>query len=377
MPIIPLDCPSCGGNLSINSDDSAAICNFCGKPFVVKDAIVTNYIKNVVNINANTVNFISQNDCDIVGGVLRRYKGASIDVIIPETVVEIASMAFYNLNNIRSVTFPNSIKKIGSFAFSGCSSLSKVNLSATLRTIESDAFSNCTSLTDIKLPDSLERIDSGAFRGCTSLTNINIPNGLNSIGGLAFANCCSLTTITIPNGTSLHYSSFTNTPSLKLNLNNNIGQFDLFRTLLLKNNWKIEVLGGWKYDGETAGGKDYFEATDQQIYNGNIATLVLGGISLDLNSVSFYSLSYFNTLKGNRDKYPYCESLFSSFSKEIIEKDKTELEELLRKVGIKKYEISYINAQHIKFASMRDKQKGKKPNIVGTTSYILLQIPNE
>ena len=82
-------------------------------------------------------------------------------------------------------------------------------------------------------------------------------------------------------------------------------------------------------------------------------------------------------MKGNRDTYPYRESLYSSYSPEKLEKNKSELEELLREVGIKKYKISYIPAQLIKFASERDKQRGKKPNIVGTTNYIVLQIPNE
>ena len=45
MPVIPLECPSCGTELRIDSAESAAICKHCGKPFVVNDAIVLNYIK--------------------------------------------------------------------------------------------------------------------------------------------------------------------------------------------------------------------------------------------------------------------------------------------------------------------------------------------
>lgn len=48
MPIIPLTCPSCGANLTVDSFKDAAICEFCGKPYVVKDAIVNNYINMTV-----------------------------------------------------------------------------------------------------------------------------------------------------------------------------------------------------------------------------------------------------------------------------------------------------------------------------------------
>ena len=40
MPIIPLDCPACGSNLNVDSNIDNWTCNYCGKSFVVKDAIV-------------------------------------------------------------------------------------------------------------------------------------------------------------------------------------------------------------------------------------------------------------------------------------------------------------------------------------------------
>ena len=72
MPIIPLKCPICGADLEINSDNDAALCSACGSPFVVKDAIVKNYISNVTNINLNggTVNVFNEKDFVIKAGVL-------------------------------------------------------------------------------------------------------------------------------------------------------------------------------------------------------------------------------------------------------------------------------------------------------------------
>ncbi len=45
MTVIPLECPECGVEIVTDSNDSAAICSYCGKPFIVKDAIVLNYIR--------------------------------------------------------------------------------------------------------------------------------------------------------------------------------------------------------------------------------------------------------------------------------------------------------------------------------------------
>ena len=63
MPVIPLECPSCGTELRIDSDESAAICIRCGKPFVVNEAIVLNYIKLVT---ADTGKALAYKEFDIV-----------------------------------------------------------------------------------------------------------------------------------------------------------------------------------------------------------------------------------------------------------------------------------------------------------------------
>ena len=62
MPVIPLTCPFCGGDLQIDSNLEAAVCKFCKKPFVVKDAVFQNYINNITNINAENVNIYTQKD---------------------------------------------------------------------------------------------------------------------------------------------------------------------------------------------------------------------------------------------------------------------------------------------------------------------------
>lgn len=156
MPIIPLKCPSCSGNLLVNSDYTAAQCGHCGSQFIVKDAIVTNYINNTVNIKADTVNILPDKDFEIVGGVLKKYNGASTNILIPNNVSIIGYGAFKGCQGITSITIPNSVKKIDHFAFLGCQ-----------------------SLREIKLPESVEEIKEYAFVGAKNI-KIVWPNSWNS-----------------------------------------------------------------------------------------------------------------------------------------------------------------------------------------------------
>lgn len=197
MPIIPLSCPNCGAKLQANSDDPILTCESCGTASVMKDAIVHNYIQNTINISANTVNVVNQKDFEIEAGVLKNYKGESVDVVIPENVYEIAEAAFSTLK-IRSIKFSHSVTIIGSEAFKDCKSLESVQLSESIKTIGIHSFEGCSSLTSISLPSSVTEITMGAFEKCSSLASINIPSSITVIGIGAFENCNNLQSLTIP-----------------------------------------------------------------------------------------------------------------------------------------------------------------------------------
>ena len=49
-----------------------------------------------------------------------------MELVIPDTVTEIKSCAFYGCTSITSVTIPDSVRTIGSIAFYGCSRLTSV-----------------------------------------------------------------------------------------------------------------------------------------------------------------------------------------------------------------------------------------------------------
>lgn len=67
---------------------------------------------------------------------------ASTCTIKPETRF-IASSAFENCENMKSVSLPNKLLTIGKAAFSGCSSLTTITFPSTLKSIEEKAFNGC------------------------------------------------------------------------------------------------------------------------------------------------------------------------------------------------------------------------------------------
>lgn len=162
MPIIPLTCPNCGANLQVNSDDPILTCQYCGSSSVMKDAIVQSYIQHTVNITAGTVNVVNQKDFVIEGGILKKYQGESVDVVIPNNVVSIEG-AFENLK-IRSVVIPDSVTEIGDEAFRGCTSLTSITIPGSVTAIGDWAFYGCTSLASVTILGSLKKIGCGAFQ---------------------------------------------------------------------------------------------------------------------------------------------------------------------------------------------------------------------
>lgn len=196
MPVIPLNCPNCGAHLQAKSEEPILNCQYCGGSFVMKDAIVNNYIQNIVNITADTVNVVNQKDFAIEGGVLKKYQGESVDVVIPENVYEIGQGAFERLH-IKNVVIPNSVKAIRSGAFWECIFLESVTIPDGVTDIGYGAFKRCTSLKSVTIPNSVSSIGAESFAECASLKAITIPDSVISIGDKAFSGCYLLTSVTL------------------------------------------------------------------------------------------------------------------------------------------------------------------------------------
>ncbi|MBO4894719.1 MAG: leucine-rich repeat domain-containing protein [Clostridia bacterium] len=149
MSFVQAKCPNCGGVLAVDNSNEAAVCQFCNTPFIVEKAVNNYNITNTVNVGAGAVVNIIGNekqDFEIIGGNLKKYVGASAEIIIPDSVVTIEDNVFKDFKNLKSVVISDSVKTIGKYAFSGCIGLENVTLGKSLEYIEEYAFDNCTEI---------------------------------------------------------------------------------------------------------------------------------------------------------------------------------------------------------------------------------------
>ncbi|BCN28913.1 leucine-rich repeat domain-containing protein [Anaeromicropila herbilytica] len=137
----------------------------------------------------------STNEFFMINHMLLKYNGTNKDVVIPEGVTKIMSMAFYN-TKLTTVKMPNTITEVGSMAFASCNNLKSITLSNSLTSIHSAAFKGCVKLSNIDLPKKLKIIGDSVFEN-SGLRTIKLPEGLTTIEDYAFA-CNNLQQISIP-----------------------------------------------------------------------------------------------------------------------------------------------------------------------------------
>ena len=110
------------------------------------------------------------NDFEIVDGKLKKYKGNSTVVEIPDGVVSIDNYAFYMCASIEEVKLPNSIQEIGHNAFKSCKGLKKINIPRSVVAIGDNAFAFCRSLSLVVIPSSVKTMGEKVFYFCPVTT---------------------------------------------------------------------------------------------------------------------------------------------------------------------------------------------------------------
>ena len=70
---------------------------------------------------------------------------------------------------IKSILLPESIREIGSRAFYSCKQLQSITLPSSLEFIDSEAFSHCIQLQSISIPSNVNSIAWGCFEECSGL----------------------------------------------------------------------------------------------------------------------------------------------------------------------------------------------------------------
>ena len=140
-----------------------------------------------------------------IGNGFFEYSGIT-EIMIPSSVTEINKYAFYDTENLTTVTFAedSTLQKIGWKAFSE-SGLTAFYMPETVNYVDVGAFAGCTQLQTVRLSANMtcnanqtERgYDTGVFSGCTALTDVIFPEGMTKIGRCWFFDS-PITSITIP-----------------------------------------------------------------------------------------------------------------------------------------------------------------------------------
>ena len=149
----------------------------------------------------------------IKDGVLMSYRGSSAEIVIPEGVHTIDSLAFFKdeKKRIRSIRFPESLEAIEDWAFSNCENLERIVIPSNVKEIGMGAFNWCRKLKEVVM-EGTPKIAVGAFSGSPweeeefrkagakingsvlvmvhpDLTEYTIPSNIKIIGRDAFKNC--------------------------------------------------------------------------------------------------------------------------------------------------------------------------------------------
>ena len=205
--------------------------------------------KNKTTKQTNTNFAGNPKDFEIENGTLKKYKGRSSVVVIPDNVTSIGGSAFRGCSGLTNITIPDSVTSIGDYAFCDCNGLTSVTILDNVKSIGLGAFKGCSSLENITIPFvgakagvtssvthqypfgyifgtssytggvATKQYYYGSSTFSTTSTTYYIPSSLKSvtlIGGnilyRAFYNCKGLTSITIPDSvTSIGADAFYNT----------------------------------------------------------------------------------------------------------------------------------------------------------------------
>ena len=133
-------------------------------------------------------------DFVIENGMLKKYTGTAMDIIIPESVIAIDWRAFGHCSEkLQSITLSAGITIIPEYAFSDCRNLQSVTLPESLTVIGRYAFLNCRNLQSITIPEGVISIDAHVFDSCDNLQHVTIPESVTTIRQWAFGDCEKLT----------------------------------------------------------------------------------------------------------------------------------------------------------------------------------------
>ena len=139
--------------------------------------------------------------CNVTSIGAKAFRGTNLKTLTfadDSKLTTIGNEAFYNQNQLTTLSIPSSVVSIGDNTFYGCSNLQNVNFDtdSQLKTIGMYAFYRCSGLTEFIIPSTVTSIGRVAFSDCSGITAITIPSSVETIGEQAFSNNRLLQTVT-------------------------------------------------------------------------------------------------------------------------------------------------------------------------------------
>ena len=148
-----------------------------GVNVIESDAFIGCSNINRIYVKAGNNTFDSRENCHAIieTGTNSLVLGCQ-NTVIPQTVTNIGSNAFYGCTALTKIQIPENVVHIYNGAFEACTNLKEVTLPSTLYTIGERVFLDNVNLQKITLPQNLNRIGSQAFSGCTKMTTMIASN---------------------------------------------------------------------------------------------------------------------------------------------------------------------------------------------------------
>ena len=142
--------------------------------------------------------------------------GRSGSYEIPSGTKEIASNAFYGVENLRSVSIPESVHTLGVGSFSRSGLVSAV-IPDSVQQIPEHCFSMCFSLERVLFGKNVTSIGKYAFWGDDALPMVILPEGVYTVEDRAFGYCPGLQAVYLPDSAEdINFACFNDSSAVAL-----------------------------------------------------------------------------------------------------------------------------------------------------------------